>query len=134
MVLVQINPDLAKQGISEDPSASDPSKTSSIERPDSWVSISDRTGNDPVGRSNNPSIQSFGSVLDALSGDEGSGGGSSSTSSRDFVYIPPNPRAYYKRLVEKAIDFDLVSGIRTRSVHLRHYTACPRLNRPKTEF
>jgi hypothetical protein len=125
MVLVQVNPDLAKESnpsSSSDPSSSEnssdkPPKLRDRDRPESGVSISDKPdsiynqftkgkavgGGEKGEASRNPSVRSVGSILDGLSGDDGE-----AAAGNGFVYIPPNERTYFKRLLEKAIDFDLV--------------------------
>lgn len=119
MVMVQLNPDLAKQNTSSDRSEALETPQSSSQLPERLDSLRGPTGaggelrgagpsNGPVGASRTSSTRSTvstrsingqASVLDDV--DE-------SGASQTFTFIPPNPRAYYRRLIERCIDYDLV--------------------------
>lgn len=109
MVMVQFNPELAKQT----PSTDNPSDR--VNRPESVVdrptSIYNQSANGN-GTSRNPSLRSTMSVdVDAVV--EGVEGDEEIPTGDAFTYIPSNPRAFYKRLLEKCIDRDLVSSERS---------------------
>lgn len=116
MVMIQINPDLAKQNTdqSDSPDSSSANPPLLTDRSDSVYSqfMRDKRGsstsNNGVGSestSRNPSVKSTHSTRsDAVSTmlqdvDE---------DRQNFTFIPPNPRTYYRKLIECCIDYDLV--------------------------
>ena len=105
MIMVQFNPELAKQAPSTD------SPSDRLSRPESVVdrptSIYNQFSNGN-GASRNPSVRSNFSVdVDAVV--EGVEGDDEIATGTNFTFIPPNPRAFYKRLLEICIERDLVS-------------------------
>jgi hypothetical protein len=119
MVMVQLNPELAKQNTSSERNEDHESSQASSQLPERLDSLRGPTtggeqrssgavaSNGPVGASRNPSTRSTMSTRSngpATALDDVDENGAS----QSFTFIPPNPRAYYRRLIERCIDYDLV--------------------------
>ena len=97
--MVQYNPELAKSN------PSDRGQSATGARPGSLYSVTNPGSNRPRHlESISISSQSFPGDLDGLIGSDDEGSGSSGN---QFTYIPPNPRKYYKKLIEKCVEHDL---------------------------
>ena len=99
VIMVQFNPDLAKSM----PASAFPSAYSPGGRPESMYSSRDSL--ERVTSNNRLSLAVPGgnmdSVAEEIQSDEDVEIG------HNFTYIPPNPKKYYKRLIEVAVQYDL---------------------------
>lgn len=113
LIMVQINPDIAKGPSTEPPLSAGPNgRPGSIysqrsSRPESFyaagtsqrhASISSRNS---LHHANGITADDFGNIEEELDGDEDIPVG------HHFTFIPPNPRKYYKRLLEHCLLADL---------------------------
>lgn len=113
LIMVQINPDIAKGPSSDPPPSAGPNgRPGSIysqrsNRPDSFyaagtsqrhASISSRNS---LHHSNSITADDFGNIEEEVDGDDDIPVG------HHFTFIPPNPRKYYKRLLEHCLLADL---------------------------
>ncbi|KAL6308932.1 hypothetical protein BKA93DRAFT_822199 [Sparassis latifolia] len=111
LIMVQFNPDLAKSGPSEVlpdvPSSNGgrPGSVYSTRRPESYHSPASRhasvSSRHSLMPSNNLTSNDIDAVSEDLEGDDDVPVG------HHFTFIPPNPRKYYKRLLEHCLAADL---------------------------
>jgi len=97
-MMVQYNPELAKSSLS------DGGQSATAARPGSLYSATSRPRHLETTSIGGQSSLTFSSDLDGLIGSDDEG---SSSSGYQFTYIPPNPRKYYKKLIEKCVEHDL---------------------------
>jgi hypothetical protein len=97
-MMVQYNPELAKS------TPSDGRYSATGARPGSLYSATPRPRHLETTSISSQSSYTFSNDLDGLIGSDDEGSGSSGN---QFTYIPPNPRKYYKKLVEKCVEYDL---------------------------
>ena len=112
MIMVQFNPELAKQT----PSTDNPSDRTAS-RPESIVDRPTSIYNQFTSNGNGGASTRHSSVRSAVSVDvdavvSGVEGDDEIQTGKAFTFIPSNPRGYYKRLLEICIDRDLVSPAR----------------------
>jgi hypothetical protein len=101
-MMVQYNPELAKS------TSSDGGHSATGTRPGSLYSATSPSNNrlrhmETISISSQSSF-TFSNDIDGLIGSDDEGSGSSGN---QFTYIPPNPRKYYKKLIEKCVEHDL---------------------------
>ena len=97
-MMVQYNPELAKSSLS------DGGQSATGARPGSLYSATSRPRHLDTISISSQSPLTFSGDLDGLIGSDDEGSGSSGN---QFTYIPPNPRKYYKKLIEKCVEHDL---------------------------
>ena len=98
VMMVQYNPELAKA------TSSDGGYSATGARPGSLYSATPRPRHSETTSISTQSSHTFSNDLDGLIGSDDEGSGSSGS---QFTYIPPNPRKYYKKLIEKCVEHDL---------------------------
>ena len=98
VMMVQYNPELAKT------TSPDGGYSATGARPGSLYSPTARPRHLETISFSGISAHSFSNDLDGLIGSDDEGSGSSGN---QFTYIPPNPRKYYKKLIEKCVEHDL---------------------------
>lgn len=98
VMMVQYNPELAKA------TPSDGGYSATGARPGSLYSATPRPRHPETSSFSSQSSYTFSNGLDGLIGSDDEGSGSSGN---QFTYIPPNPRKYYKKLIEKCVEHDL---------------------------
>lgn len=98
VMMVQYNPELAKSSLS------DGGQSATGARPGSLYSATSRPRHLDTISISSQSPLTFSGDLDGLIGSDDEGSGSSGN---QFTYIPPNPRKYYKKLIEKCVEHDL---------------------------
>ena len=96
VMMVQYNPELAKSSLSDG--------AQSAARPGSLYSATSRPRHLETISISSQSSLTLSSDIDGLIGSDDEGSGSSGN---QFTYIPPNPRKYYKKLIEKCVEHDL---------------------------
>jgi len=97
-MMVQYNPELAKA------TPSDGGYSATAGRPGSLYSATPRPRHLETSSAGSQSYHTFSNDLDGIIGSDDEGSGSSGN---QFTYIPPNPRKYYKKLIEKCVEHDL---------------------------
>lgn len=110
VAMIQFNPELAKStpsegtlGVGPREGAITPRPISSVGMPRPETFYSDRPGS--VYSQRGGSVGSRQSLF--LNGDGEPGGEDDGSGMRSFVYIPDNPRKFYKKLIERCIEYDL---------------------------